>query len=49
MRLVMSRLVQERTVLGDRDPIVVTFDSQARRAPSVKAPRKRHLVAGGVR
>lgn len=36
MRLVMSRLVEERSVLGDREPIVVASASIPRRSPVPK-------------
>jgi hypothetical protein len=46
MRSVMSLLVEERTLLGDREPILVNFAFIQRRAPAVKPSRivMRHLV-----
>ncbi|WGR91591.1 hypothetical protein MTX26_14220 [Bradyrhizobium sp. ISRA443] len=51
MRVVMSRLVEERTVLGDHEPILVSFASRQPRArKSVVVPLpKRHLVFGEQR
>jgi hypothetical protein len=51
MRAVMSRLVEERAVLGDREPIIVHGSSfTPRRAPaSVVQAMKRHLAAAEQR
>lgn len=51
MRNVMSLLVEERTQLGDREPILVNFAFIPRRPPAVKPSRavKRHLVPSGGR
>jgi hypothetical protein len=51
MRNVMSLLVEERSQLGDREPILVNFAFIPRRAPAVKPPKvvKRHLVPAGGR
>ena len=51
MRNVMSLLVEERTQLGDREPILVNFAFTPRRAPAVRPFRvvKRHLVPAGGR
>jgi len=51
MRNVMSLLVEERTQLGDREPILVNFAFIPRRAPAVRPSRavKRHLVPAGGR
>ncbi|MGY3444754.1 MULTISPECIES: hypothetical protein [unclassified Bradyrhizobium] len=52
MRLVMSRLVEERGRLGDREPIVVHASVAARRraaAPIFVRAAKRELVAGEAR
>lgn len=52
MRTVMSRLVAERTELGDREPIVVNA-VVSRRSPALPAvlarPAKRHLAAARQR
>jgi hypothetical protein len=47
MRTVMSGLVQERTRLGDSEPIVVGSLFALRRPPAVRPPRpvKRRLVS----
>lgn len=49
MRLVMARLVDERTKLGDREPIVVTRDPNAQRLPASRPATVRaaklHLFA----
>ena len=46
MRGVMSRLVEERSVLGDREPILVNRNFTPRRAPVpvVIFPVKRHVA-----
>jgi len=47
MRTVMSVLVQERTVLGDREPILVNSFFVPRRAPAprpVARPANRHFA-----
>jgi hypothetical protein len=47
MRSVMSRLVAERTELGDREPIVVNAVPPRRSPampPAVARPAKRHLL-----
>jgi hypothetical protein len=48
MRTVMSHLVRERTLLGDREPILVSSFYIPRRLPAPKPvairPVKRHLV-----
>jgi hypothetical protein len=46
MRTVMSLLVEERTRLGDREPILVNFAFIPRRASAQRPSRivKRHLV-----
>jgi len=51
MRLVMARLVEERAVLGDREPILVTRSSVPRRAPApvVILPAKRQFALGEQR
>ncbi|MGX1352921.1 hypothetical protein AB7M49_006530 [Bradyrhizobium elkanii] len=53
MRLVMSRLVEEREVLGDRDPIIVHAGVAPRRrraaTPAFIRPAKRELAAGEAR
>jgi hypothetical protein len=53
MRAVMSRLVHERTLLGDREPILVNSFFIPRRAPAPKPaavrPWKRRLVPAGAR
>ncbi|MGY4480098.1 hypothetical protein [Bradyrhizobium sp. USDA 3364] len=52
MRLVMSRLVEERSVLGDRDPIIVHASVAPRRRAATLAfvrAAKREPVAGEVR
>ncbi len=51
MRLVMSRLVEERTVLGDREPILVSCAPHRPRArkPVVVPLARRHLVFGEQR
>ncbi|MFB9265614.1 hypothetical protein ACFFWD_21085 [Bradyrhizobium erythrophlei] len=51
MRLVMSRLVEERTVLGDREPILVSFAPHQPRAqkPVVVPLANRRLVFGEQR
>jgi hypothetical protein len=54
MRSVMSALVQERTRLGDREPILVNCFFIPRRAPAAPRPVsnrhvKRHLVSAGKR
>ena len=52
MRLVMSRLVEERGRLGDREPIVVHASVAPRRraaAPIFLGAAKRELVAGEAR
>jgi len=49
MRAVMSLLVRERTLLGDREPILVNSFFIPRRAPPqtpvAARPEKRHLVS----
>ncbi|MGF6308003.1 hypothetical protein ABIB82_001766 [Bradyrhizobium sp. i1.8.4] len=52
MRLVMSRLVEERGVLGDREPIIVHASVAPRRratAPIFLRAAKRELAAGEAR
>lgn len=52
MRLVMSRLVEERNVLGDRTPIIVHANVAPRRRATVTAfirPAKRELIAAEAR
>jgi hypothetical protein len=51
MRNVMNLLVEERTQLGDREPILVNFAFIPRRAPAVRPSRvvKCHLVPAGGR
>jgi hypothetical protein len=52
MRLVMSRLVEERNVLGDRTPIIVQASVAPRRRATVTAfirPAKREPIAGELR
>ena len=46
MRVVMGLLAEERTRLGDREPILVNFAFIPRRASAQRASRivKRHLV-----
>lgn len=52
MRLVMSRLVDERTRLGDREPVIVTRDPNAQRSPAARPTAVRaakfHLFAKAV-
>ena len=47
MRAVMSRLVAERTELGDREPIIVNAvaPKRAPALPLIARPAKRHLPA----
>lgn len=52
MRLVMSRLVEERGVLGDREPIIVHASVASRRratAPIFLRTAKRELAVGAAR
>jgi hypothetical protein len=51
MRNVMSLLVEERSQLGDHEPILVNFAIIPRRSPAVKPSKvvKRHLVPAGGR
>jgi hypothetical protein len=51
MRHIMSPLVEERSQLGDREPILVNFAFIPRRSPAVKPTKvvKRHLVPAGGR
>jgi len=52
MRLVMSRLVEERSVLGDREPIIVHASVAPRRratTPAFIRAAKPVLVAGEAR
>ncbi|UGY03926.1 hypothetical protein [Bradyrhizobium quebecense] len=52
MRLVMSRLVEERGMLGDREPIIVHASVAPRRRaapPIFLRAAKRELVAGEAR